>query len=194
MPAPMRRRLIRRQMAEQATERLHDAQQKQKIDSEVHEKSIQWDTKSTPDGYYRIKVIATNKYACPTDPKSAESISDLFVVANTPPTISVPEKVTGWDALKRIEIKEKITPILGGKFNIDGGPWIALEPENGIFDGTGYLGIAHLPGWRFPSQHRATTKSPSRWSMRRTTCWIAPSPSAYPTNRSPYKPNCICPR
>ncbi len=115
-------------------EKQRAAEAKQKIDSEVHDKSISWDTKSTPDGAYRIKVVATNKYACPTDPKSAEAISDLFVVDNTPPTISVAEKVTGWDAIARLEIKDNLTPILGGKFNIDGGPWTALTPENGIFD------------------------------------------------------------
>ena len=76
--------------AREAEEAHRNAVEKQKIDSEVREKSIPWDTRSTPDGSYRIKVVASDKYACPDSPKSAEAISDLFVVENTPPSDLAP--------------------------------------------------------------------------------------------------------
>lgn len=159
-----------------------DAEQR-KTASEVRDKSIPWDSKSTPDGAYRIKVVATDKYAKPTDPKSAEVISDLFIVDNTPPTISVSGKVTGWDALKRLEIIDNITPVVGGKFNIDGGPWIALTPEDGVFDSTDEWVLLQSPNGEInltPGEHKVTIQAVDTASNlldRTITVVIPPKPT-----------------
>jgi hypothetical protein len=37
--------------------------------------------------------------------------------------------------VKRFTITDNLTPIAGGRFRIDNGPWIALAPVDGIFNG-----------------------------------------------------------
>jgi len=101
--------------------------------SEVREKSIPWDSRSVPDGTYRIKVIASDKYSKPYDAKTGEAISGRFTVDNTPPTINVASTVYVWASLQRLDVTDNLTPITGGRFRIDDGPWIALTPAAGIF-------------------------------------------------------------
>ncbi|HEY3418136.1 MAG TPA: hypothetical protein VGM23_14760, partial [Armatimonadota bacterium] len=96
--------------------------------------SLNWDSKSVPDGVYRVKVVATDKYAKPTDPKSAEAISGRIVIDNTAPTALVTDTVYSWDELKRILLTDNLSPIIGGKFRIDDGPWNALTAADGIFN------------------------------------------------------------
>jgi sugar lactone lactonase YvrE len=104
-----------------------------KPDNDIREKNIPWDTKSVPDGTYRIKVVATDKYAKPTDPKSAEVISGRFTVDNSAPAVTIGDKVYGWLKLAQLEVVDNLTPLTGGRFRIDDGPWVALTPVSGIF-------------------------------------------------------------
>jgi len=98
--------------------------------------SVTVDTTRIPDGLYRLKVTASDKYARPTDPQSAEAVTGLLYIDNTPPVISVPDRVDGWTAIAEFFVRSNLTPITGGKFRLDGGPWMALTPSNGVFDGT----------------------------------------------------------
>jgi hypothetical protein len=103
---------------------------------ETSKTTFVWDTKTVSDGEYILKIVGSDKYAHPTDPKSSESISDRCIIDNTPPTISLADKVYGWDNAKRFIVTDNLTPIVGGKYRIDEGPWMALVPEDGIFDST----------------------------------------------------------
>jgi hypothetical protein len=107
---------------------------KPKMQTEVDSKHIAWDSKSVPDGTYRVKVVASDKYARPTDAKTAEIISGRFVVDNTLPVIALDEKIYGWEKMKRVEITDNLTALIGGRFKIDDGPWIALVAEDGMFN------------------------------------------------------------
>ncbi|MHB9130676.1 MAG: SpoIVB peptidase S55 domain-containing protein [Armatimonadota bacterium] len=102
--------------------------------SETNQTNIGWDTKSMADGVYRIKVIASDKYARPTDAKSAEIISGRFAIDNTPPVLAIADKVYTWEEIKRVQIVDNLLPIIGGKYRIDDGPWTALVAEDGIFN------------------------------------------------------------
>lgn len=105
-----------------------------KVSAEISETSIPWDTNMADDGTYRIKVVASDKYAKPMEAKTAEVISGRFVVDNSSPTVAVAEKVFGWEKLRRFEVIDNMTPIVGGKFRINDGPWTALVAEGGIFN------------------------------------------------------------
>jgi hypothetical protein len=83
---------------------------------------------------YRIKVVASDKYAKPTDPKYAEAITGRIVVDNTAPTALVNDYAYSWDELKRILLTDNLSTIIGGKFRIDDGPWNALTAADGIFN------------------------------------------------------------
>lgn len=107
---------------------------KPKQQTEVHESSISWDSKSVADGAYRVKIVVSDKYARPTDAKTAEAMSGRFVVDNTLPVVASDDKVYGWEKMKRLEITDNLTPLVGGRFKIDDGPWIALVAEDGMFN------------------------------------------------------------
>ena len=53
---------------------------------------------------------------------------------NTPPTVNLPDKAESWAQVQEFLITDNLTPIAGGKFRLDGGPWIALTPADGLFD------------------------------------------------------------
>ncbi|MHB9025161.1 MAG: SMP-30/gluconolactonase/LRE family protein [Armatimonadota bacterium] len=101
---------------------------------ETDANTLNWDSKSVPDGVYRIKVVASDKYAKPTDAKVAEAITGRIVVDNTAPSAAVNATVYTWDELKRILLTDNLTPIVGGKFRINDGPWNALTAVDGIFN------------------------------------------------------------
>lgn len=106
--------------------------EKAKPSPEITKKSLNWDTKAMPDGVYLVKVVTSDKYARPTDPKSAEVVTTI-TIDNTPPTVAVDDKVTGMEAVKRLELRDDLSPIVSGSYRLDDGPWIALVPESGIF-------------------------------------------------------------
>ena len=96
-------------------------------------KSLSWDTTGTPDGRYLLKVLSSNKYARPTEQKSGEAVIDI-IVDNTPPTIALPDKVTGMEQLARLQFVDALTPIAAASYRLDDGPWVALLPTSGVFN------------------------------------------------------------
>jgi len=120
--------------AEKPKEAEKAAKPKKDLNGELKETSIPWDTKSAADGTYLIRVIASDKYAKPTDPKSAEVISGLITVDNSMPTVKLEDKVYGWDAVEQFVVSDSQSPIVGGKYRIDEGAWTALVAEDGIFN------------------------------------------------------------
>lgn len=91
------------------------------------------DSAKIPDGVWRIKVTASDKYAHPTHPASAEDIVGSILIDNTPPTATIADRVTGWDAAARFTVADNLSGVFGGKFRLDGGPWVAMTPASGHF-------------------------------------------------------------
>ena len=106
------------------------------IGQELRVTDITWDTHAMEDGKYRVKVVASDKYAHPTDAKSDEAISGSFIIDNTPPRIELPDKIVGWTQVEHVVISGHLSPIVGGRFRIDNLPWVALTPDTGVFTGT----------------------------------------------------------
>jgi hypothetical protein len=105
-----------------------------RTESETTKKSIPWESKSVPDGTYRMKVLASDKYAKPLDARTIEVVSGRFTVDNTSPTVEIEAKAYDWEKVKRLELVDAATQVVGGKFRIDDGPWTALVAEDGIFN------------------------------------------------------------
>lgn len=133
VPAPEQDKKKRGNAKEETEETAAPAAQP-KVISEVTEKSIPWDSTSQKDGAFRFKVIASDMYAHPNDPKAAEAISGRFIVDNTTPKIEVDDKVFGWEKLSTLRVSDNLTPIMGGKYRIADGPWVALVPADGVFN------------------------------------------------------------
>jgi hypothetical protein len=93
-----------------------------------------WNSKSVGDGKYRLKVVATDKYARPTDPKNGEYITGEFIIDNTAPEIvAIPDQIIGWKMIERMIVEDKTSPIIGGRFRIDNLPWVAITPDFSSF-------------------------------------------------------------
>ena len=96
--------------------------------------NIPWDTRTAPDGAYRVRVVASDKYAKPTEAQSAEAISGAITVDNTAPTISLPDRVSNWAAVAQCLVQDNASPIVGGKYRINNGAWTALVAADGMFN------------------------------------------------------------
>ncbi|MHB0937487.1 MAG: SpoIVB peptidase S55 domain-containing protein [Armatimonadota bacterium] len=120
--------------AAEAKEPEKPAKPKQEPNGELKATSVPWDTKSATDGTYLIRVIATDKYAKPTDSKSAQVISGLITVDNSVPAVKLEDKVYGWETVEEFVVTDSQSPIVGGKYRIDEGPWTALVADDGIFN------------------------------------------------------------
>ncbi len=102
--------------------------------TELTTTDAKWNTKSVADGKYLLKVVATDKYAKPTDPKNGEYITGEFVIDNTPPEIiAIPDQIIGWKMIERMVVEDKTSPIIGGRFRIDNLPWVAITPDFSSF-------------------------------------------------------------
>lgn len=99
--------------------------------------SITWNTKLVPDGFYIVRVVATDRASNPSDPLQDVKITEPFIIANTAPQLFVFEKgitvepgkgasVVGF-AAGRVSIK-------GAQYRIGDGEWMSIECEDGIWD------------------------------------------------------------
>jgi hypothetical protein len=105
---------------------------------QTRESSLRWNTAQVPDGTYLIKIVASDRATNPSEPLTAEVISDPVMVANQPPhLVSFTHAVkTGADHKALVAgVAEAKIPIQGGEYRIDGGDWTALVPSDGIWDG-----------------------------------------------------------
>lgn len=101
---------------------------------ETTEMTFPWNTATSTDGTYLLKVVASDKYARPLDARSVEVFSGPLIIDNTAPTVTLKESAGSWDEVKSFTITDNLTPIIGGKFRLDGGQWIAIVPDDGFFD------------------------------------------------------------
>lgn len=91
-----------------------------------------WETESIPDGWYRIKVEATDAPANPPDEATeAEGISERFLVDNTRPQVKS-LSVTGKKG--RGKAVDSMSAISGIQYAIDGGDWVTLNADDGVLD------------------------------------------------------------
>ncbi len=129
--------------------------------AKITNKTYAWDTKSVPNGPYQLKIVSSDLYARPADPKSAEAVINVLV-NNTPPTVDVPDHVTGIASVERLELKDALTPITSAAYRLDDHPWTALVPEDGIF-GSKHLWVKLIiPADKItlaPGDHRLTVQA-----------------------------------
>jgi hypothetical protein len=102
---------------------------------EAQSTDLAWNTKEVPDGRYRLKVIASDALANPTEPLTAEAISDVVAVDNTAPKIPTgAAKRAGAGPPAEIPCQDALTPIASAEYRVDQGEWIAAAAADGIFD------------------------------------------------------------
>ncbi len=104
----------------------------QLIKKEISENRYELDTRTLPDGWYSLRLLATDE-PDRTGPSAlhSERTSPVFLIDNTPPKINdltLSGKRATWRVL------DKLSPILSCRVSVNTGEWRLVEPVDGIFD------------------------------------------------------------
>jgi len=103
-----------------------------RTDKEITRTRLEWDTESIPDGYYRIKVKASDEKANPPDQvQVSEKESEPFLVDNRRPEVAKlkVEKGTVTGAAT-----DQTSPIVRLEYSLDGRDWVPVAAADGIMD------------------------------------------------------------
>jgi hypothetical protein len=104
------------------------------LDKPLKKMEYSWNTESIPDGWYRIKVVASDEESNPAgDALSDEKVSDLVKVDNTRPQVQQLVYDVAGGILKGIA-RDNLSLIRYLEYSIDGGEWKFFAPKDGVFD------------------------------------------------------------
>ncbi len=95
------------------------------------ETNYAWDISTVPDGSYRVRVTASDRPSNgPSDALARDRTSDPFLVDHQPPTVSLEAKPGGVS----VAIRDDLTRIVKAAYALDGGDWVPVFPDDGLFD------------------------------------------------------------
>ena len=95
------------------------------------ESNFAWDTSAVPDGIYRVRVTASDRPSNgPADALARDRVSDSFLVDHQSPSVKVVAKPGG----ASVAIKDDLTRIVKAAYALDGGEWVSIFPDDGLFD------------------------------------------------------------
>ncbi len=104
------------------------------MDKPLKKTEYSWNTESIPDGWYRIKVVASDEESNPAgEALTDEKISDLVKVDNTRPQVLQ----LAYDAASGIlkgTARDNLSLIRYLEYSVDGGDWKFFAPKDGVFD------------------------------------------------------------
>src|SRR5437016_4573399 len=100
------------------------------LKDKVAEKYYSWDSNAFPDGEYRLRITASDAPGNPpAEALTAQTVSDSFLIDNTPPAI------TGLAATRngaRLQLRwhaaDALNNIGKAEYSLDGGDWKLASP------------------------------------------------------------------
>ncbi len=102
------------------------------LDRPLTKTSYSWDTDSVPDGWYQIKLVASDEEANPVGTAlTDERVSGLVKVDNRRPEITGLKFAAG---TLSGEARDNLSFLVALEYSINGGEWKTFAPEDGIFD------------------------------------------------------------
>jgi len=96
-----------------------------------------WDTSTVADGWYEIKVVASDRLDNPADAALEDfRASDPILIDNTPPIIEkVETEVRGGEVTVRFVVRDATSWITEAAYAVDSAEdWHAVGPADGLFD------------------------------------------------------------
>jgi hypothetical protein len=100
-------------------------------ESPISEKSFAWDTTAFPSGTYRLKITASDRPSnSPDEALLRERESVAFLVDHEAPSVSLTPKDKG----AAVVLKDELTRMVKADYALDGGPWVPIFPDDGLFD------------------------------------------------------------
>ncbi len=106
---------------------------------DLSSESHRWDTASFPDGFYELKVVASDERSNPPEVAlRAHKTSEPVLVDNTPPEIRGLKLKSGDDGTVHVSgvAQDGIGPLTEGYYRVDAGDWVPMFAADGIFDST----------------------------------------------------------
>ena len=106
--------------------------------SGVKETSFSWDTTEVPDGTYQVRVIASDKPSNPDGALTDTTVSPPFLIANTPPTLTLGAHSVGLDKTVTVHgvAQTKAAFVRAVQGHTDGSEYVAALADDGLFDST----------------------------------------------------------
>jgi hypothetical protein len=118
-------------------------------DEPITEKTFAWDTTAFPSGMYRVKLLASDRPSnSPEDALSRDRESVAFIVDHDLPVV----KVTPAKAGASIAMSDGLTRLVKADYALDGGRWLPVFPDDGLFDSPQEKITLSLPGLK-PGVH-----------------------------------------
>jgi hypothetical protein len=95
------------------------------------EKTFTWDSTTVPSGRYRVRVTASDARSNrPEEALERGLESDAFVIDHDAPRLRLERR---GEAVV-IGIEDGATRLMSAAYAIDGGPWVAIFPDDRLFD------------------------------------------------------------
>ena len=106
------------------------------LKSNLFENTYSLDAEALADGKYYFRVIASDAPSnSPATARTAELVSSPTLIDHTPPVVVLGTlRVTGSHAEIEFEARDAASPIRRCEYALDGGPWVPMDPTEGILD------------------------------------------------------------
>ena len=106
------------------------------LGKDIKDTFLTWDSRTLADGWYRLRVTASDDPGNPENERlAADKASEPFVIDNTPPRIEILEsKLDGRKLLVRFRAEDSAGRISYAEYSVDGGEWKILLPEDRVED------------------------------------------------------------
>ncbi|MGF1485032.1 MAG: hypothetical protein ACFBZ8_11785 [Opitutales bacterium] len=115
--------------------------------SEIDVPAYSMNTKGMDDGYYVVKVLATDAPSNPSgQARSGYSVSKPFLVDNSPPAISQQPNAQATPAVI-FDVQDGFSVVTEATLTINGGEAINLLPSDGLFDSETETFEVEADGW-----------------------------------------------
>lgn len=113
-----------------------DQQQWKQVQEDLSQTSVMWDTESMPEGWTRLKLVASDR----ADNPAAQSLHDElesapFAIDNSPPTVALDAQTTTAGVVVDVVLSDRISAVQKAYYTVDyTDPQHHIAPLDGVFD------------------------------------------------------------
>lgn len=101
-------------------------------DNSLTDASLDWDTTSVPSGMYRVRVSAEDRPSNrPEEALRRELVSEMFLIDHEAPRVGLEP---GEPGTVKVGIEDERARIVRASYALDGGGWVPVFPDDGLFD------------------------------------------------------------
>jgi hypothetical protein len=112
-------------------------------DQPITDKTLPWDSTSVPAGLYRVRLSASDRPSNnPSDALNRERVSEPFIVDHEAPEVVIKPTARG----ASVTLRDGLTRIVRASYALDGGDWVSVFPDDGLFDTPRERLTIDLPG------------------------------------------------